>query len=86
MRVVLTGFLTDHELFQTRQASERVNDNLTDFRVFTQEQLTLRDISGVIRDSMGNITSGQRGHGYNRDRTSGRELHGFLVDLCQIGI
>ena len=86
MRVILPGFLTDHELFQTRQASERVNNNFTDLRVFTQEQLSLRDVPGVIRNSMGNVTTGQRGHGYNRDRTSGRELHGLLVNLRQIGI
>ena len=86
MRVILTGFLTDHELFQTRQTSERVNNNLTNFRVFTQEQLSLRDVPGVIRDSMGNVTARQRGHGDDRDRTSGRELHGLLVNLRQIGI
>ena len=35
---------------------------------------------------MGNVTTGQRSHSYDRDRTSGWELHGLLVNLRQIGI
>ena len=65
--MILTGFLTTHQLFQTRQRTERVHDNLTDITIATQEQLTFSDITRIIRNSVRNITATQGSYRNNSD-------------------
>ena len=67
LRMILTGFLTTHQLFQTRQRTERVHDNLTDITIATQEQLTFSDITRIIRNSVRNITATQGSYRNNSD-------------------
>ena len=41
-----------NKLFQTGQGTERVNDNLTDVAVTTEEQLAFRDITRIVGHGM----------------------------------
>ena len=84
--MILAGLLTRYQLFQTREASERIDDNLTHIAISTQVELTFRDVTRVIRHRMGNITSRKGRHGDNRDRSTCGELHRLLVNLRQIGV
>ena len=84
--MVLTGFLTGHQLFQTGQRTERVHNDLTDIAVATQEKLPFGNISRVVRHGMRDVAPTQRRHGDNGNGTARRKLYGFLVNLGQIGI
>src|SRR5690606_30763223 len=65
LRVISTCLLSDNKLFQTRKRAEGVNDYLSDLTVTTQEQLSLGDISGIIGDSVSDITTRQCGYSNN---------------------
>ena len=56
--LIATGLLSGYQLFQTRQASERIDDDLTHIAITTQIQLTFRDITRIIRYGMRDITTG----------------------------
>lgn len=56
-----------NKLFQTGQGTERVNDNLTDVAVTTEEQLAFRDITRIVGHGMRNVATGQSRHRNNRD-------------------
>ena len=84
--MVFACLLSGHQLFQTGQASERVDDYFTDIAILTQIQLPFGDITRIVRHGMRDVATRQSRHGNNRDRTSGRELDGFLVNLSQIRI
>ena len=84
--VVLAGLLALHELFESGQGAERVHDDLAGVRIGTQEELALCDVAGVVRDGVGDVAVVQ---GRDRDDGDGaaiRQLHGFLVDLGEVGI
>ena len=84
--MILACLLPGHQLFQTGQTSERVDDYLADIAILTEVQLPFGDVTCIVRHSMRDITTGQSRHGNNRDRTTGRELNCFFVNLSQIGI
>ena len=84
--MVFTRLLTGNQLFQTRQRTERVNNNLTNITITTQEQLTFCDVTRVIRHSVSNISTGQSSHRNNCDWTTGRELHRLFVNLRQVRV
>ena len=87
--MVFACFLACNQLFQTRERTERIDDNFTDFGVTTEVELTLCDITRVIRDSVCDVASGKGCHSDDGDRTATDrlgELNRLLVDFCQVGI
>ena len=46
--MVLACLFTCDKLFQTGQGTERVDDDLTDVAVTTEEQLPFRDIACIV--------------------------------------
>ena len=84
--MVLAGLLALDELFEAGQGAERVDDDLAGVGVGAQEQLPFRDIARVVRDGVGDVTVVERRHRDDGDGTVGRELHGLLVDLGEVGV
>ena len=84
--VVFAGFLALHQLLQTRKAAERVYDNLSGVGIGPEEQLALGDVTGVVRDGVGDVAVVEGGNCDDGDGTVRRKLHGFLVDLCKVTV
>ena len=84
--MVLTCLFARNKLLQTGQGTERVNDNLTDVAVTTEEQLAFRDITRIVGHGMRNVATGQSRHRNNRDGTAAWELHRLFVYLRQVRI
>ena len=49
-----------------------------------KEKLSFSNVSCVIRNSVGDVTVVECSDRNDRDRTSVRELHSLLVDLCKV--
>ena len=72
--------------FQTRQRTERIDDNLTRVRIVAQEQLTLGDVTRIVGDGVRDVAARKGRHRDNGDRAAVGQLHGLLIDLRQIGV
>ena len=70
--MVLSGLLALHELFESAQRTERVDDDLSGVGVGTQEQLSLGDISGIVRDGVSDVSVFEGRDRYDGDGTSVR--------------
>ena len=84
--MVLAGLLALHELLESGKGTERVHDDLSGIGVRAKVKLTFGDVSGVVRDSVRDVTVIQSGHGDDGDGAARRKLHGLFVDLREIGI
>ena len=84
--MILAGFLSYHLLLQSRQGAERIDDYLSNRAVGTEVQLSLGNVSGVIRNCVGDISTRQRSHGDDGDGATGWELGSLLVDLRQVRV
>ena len=84
--MVLAGLLVLDELLQTGQGTERVDDDLAGIGVGAQEQLALRDVTGVVRDGVRDVAVVQSGNGDDGDGAIRRQLHGLFVDLGKVRI
>jgi len=84
--MVLAGLFADHELFETRQGAEGVYDDLSDFGIAAQEELSLGDVPCVVGDGVGDVASREGGHGNDGDGSSRGELDRFFINTGQVGI
>ena len=84
--MVFARLLVLDELLQAGQGAERVDDDLAGVGVRAEEKLALGDVTGVVRDGVRDVAVVQGGHRDDGDGTLGRELHGLLVDLREVGV
>ena len=87
--MVLARLLSGHELLQTAERAERVDNHLAHVAVTAQIELTLSDVARIVGNGVRDVSAGQRGHGDDGDGAAAGtlgELHGLLVDLRQVGI
>ena len=82
--MVFTSLLTDDKLLKSRERAEGVDDDLAHIGVTTQVELTFGNVPRIVRYSMCDITSRERRHSDDCDRTSIGELHSLLVNLSKV--
>ena len=56
LAVVLAGLDVLYPLLEPGKGTERIDDDLSGIRVGAQEQLTFSDVTGVVRNSMGDVS------------------------------
>ena len=84
--MVFPGLLALHELLESAQRPERVDDDLPRIRIGAQEELALGDVSGVVRDGMSDVAVVECCHCNDGDGTAVRQLYSLLVNLREVGV
>ena len=65
--MVLAGLLADDKLLESRERTERVDDDFPRIRVCTEVKLAFGDVSRVVRYGMGDVSVVEGSHGYDGD-------------------
>ena len=86
LAVVLAGLLALHQLLESAEAAEWIHDDAAGIGVGAKENLTLGDVTGIVRDGVGDITVVQGGDGDDRYGAACGQLHRLLVDFGKVGI
>ena len=84
LAVVLPGLDVLDSLLESGQGTERVDDDLSGIGIRPQEELALGDVTGVVRDGVGDVSVVEGRHGDDGDGTLRRKLYGLLVDLREV--
>ena len=84
--MVFARLLALHQLFESGQGAERVDNDLAGVGIGSEEELAFRNVAGIVRDGVGDVPVVQRGDGDDGDGASGGQLNGFLIDFGEVAV